>query len=83
MVLHFVPDGKQKAMSKVTHQVDAAAIAKGKNAQDKQKTKQTTEGGEVSKNAAKKAAKKAEKKAGGKPEGQQNAVNPKVSIFYH
>jgi|688.fasta_scaffold2476982_1 hypothetical protein len=70
MVVHFVPDGKQKAMSKVTHQVDAAAIAKGKNAQDKQKTKQTTEGGEVSKNAAKKAAKKAEKKAGGKPEGQ-------------
>ena len=81
MIVHFVPDGKQKAMSKVSHQVDAATVAKGKNAQEKQKAKQTTEGGEISKNAAKKAAKKAEKKAGGKPEGQQNQANPKVSAM--
>lgn len=39
MVVHFVPDGKTKSMSAVSHAIDAATIAKGKNAQDKQKVK--------------------------------------------
>lgn len=65
MVVHFVPDGKTKSMSGISHAIDAANLAKGKNAQDKQKTKQAgAEGAELSKNAAKKAAKKADKKAG-------------------
>lgn len=70
MVVHFVPDGKTKSMSGISHAVDAATTAKGKNANEKQKAKQTVEGGELSKNAAKKAAAKAAKKAGVKPEGK-------------
>lgn len=72
MTVHFVPDGKTKSMSGISHAIDAATTAKGKNAVEKQKVKQVTanqESGEVSKNAAKKAAKKAEKKTGGKNDG--------------
>ena len=71
MTVHFVPDGKTKSMSGISHAIDAATTAKGKNATEKQKVKQVAANeanGEVSKNAAKKAAKKAEKKSGGKPE---------------
>lgn len=37
MVVHFVPDGKTKSMSSISHSLDAATLAKGKNAQEKQK----------------------------------------------
>ena len=39
MTVHFVPDGKTKSMSGISHAIDAATTAKGKNAQEKQKTK--------------------------------------------
>jgi hypothetical protein len=39
MVVHFVPDGKTKSMSGISHAVDAATTAKGKNANEKQKAK--------------------------------------------
>lgn len=77
MVVHFVPDGKTKSMSGISHAVDAATTAKGKNAQDKQKAKQPAEVGELSKNAAKKAAAKAAKKAGVKPEGKGKVEDKK------
>jgi hypothetical protein len=40
MTVHFVPDGKTKSMSGISHAIDAATTAKGKNAAEKQKTKQ-------------------------------------------
>lgn len=73
MVVHFVPDGKTKSMSGISHAIDAASLAKGKNASDKQKAKQGgAEGAELSKNAAKKAAKKEAKKTGNPQKGNQN-----------
>lgn len=30
LTLNFIPDGKSKAMSKITHKLDAADTAKGK-----------------------------------------------------
>lgn len=84
MTVHFVPDGKTKSMSGISHAIDAATTAKGKNAAEKQKTKQVAanqETGGESKNAAKKAAAKAAKKAGvkagGKPEGGQKPEHQK------
>lgn len=39
MTVHFVPDGKTKSMSGISHAIDAATTAKGKNAVEKQKVK--------------------------------------------
>lgn len=76
MRLNFIPDGKAKAMSAITHKLDAKEVAGGKDKADganKAEAKKlavaatTEEGAEaapISKKEAKKQQKKADKKAG-------------------
>ena len=79
MTVNFVPDGKTKGMSVISHTVDASETAKGKKgdkgaAKDKKGAAAAGEGagpdGKLSKKDLKKLEKKAKKadaKAGGAP----------------
>ena len=71
MSVNFIPDGKTKGMSIISHIVDAEETAKGKKGAKEAKGAQAAaaaqgggEGGKLSKKEAKKAEKKAAKKAG-------------------
>jgi elongation factor 1-beta len=80
MVLNFVPDGKQKAMSAISHKIDAKQLAVGKPgaepANKKAKPQNVGEDGEVklSKKDLKKAANK-EKKQAAKAANKDGAKN--------
>ena len=71
MVVHFIPDGKTKGISVISHAVDASVTAKGKGAVAKEgggkKDQKAGEGagpdGKMSKKELKKLEKKAAKKA--------------------
>lgn len=84
MTCIFIPDGKTKAMSAVSHAIDAKEQAKGKGGADggnkKQKEQKVDADGNVvlSKAEAKKQAKKAAKKDGKKAEGPKDIAKLKA-----
>jgi len=69
----FIPDGKAKAMSSITHSIDAAETQKGKGSEAKvdKKAKPPVAEGEEVKLSKKDLAKMAKKEA--KAEAKQNA----------
>ena len=86
MVVNFVPDGKTKGMSVISHTVDAGETAKGKkNAKDQAKEKKggaaaAGADGQLSKKDLKKLEKKAKKadaKAGGAAAAEGGDKNKK------
>ena len=81
LTVHFIPDGKTRGMSVLTHQVDAGETSKGKAASENAAVKQVAgvgADGKLSKKALAKLNKKDaknNKKAGGAPaEGEDKAA---------
>ena len=84
LTVHFIPDGKTKGMSVLSHVVDAKETSKGKPANENAATKQTAgvgADGKLSKKALSKLAKKEDKNnkkaAAGAPAAEGEKVQKK------